>query len=78
MPYDLHKNPKEVQKAKDELEKIKPLLDEKWKKVEIKPGETLEFYDLLEIEGISGNAERWFKLREYSKDGHDYSECFSY
>ena len=47
-------------------------------KVEIKPGETLEFYDLLEIEGISGNAERWFQLREYSKDGHDYSECFSY
>ena len=78
LPYDLHKNPKEVQKAKDELEKIKPLLDEKWKKVEIKPGETLEFYDLLEIEGISGNAERWFQLREYSKDGHDYSECFSY
>jgi len=78
LPHDLVKNQTEVQKAKDELEKIKPLFEEKWKKVEIMPGETVEFYDLLEIEGISGKSERWFNLREYSKDGHDHAKCFMY
>lgn len=77
LPYDLHKNPKEIQKAKDEVAEIETLFENKGKRIEIKPGETFEFYDILPIEGISGKSERWFNLLEY-KDGHSYTEGFMY
>lgn len=78
LPYDLRRNSKEYKKAKNELEEITPFFEEEWKQVEIKPGETFEFYDLLPIEGNSAKSERQFKLTIKTKEGNTYTEYVKY